>query len=103
MVLGHQQAKYWQQSYDISSGYQLFGIHFQRSQDIIPVGQRDLAQGCVTANVNLLRPRDAYMRQWSGPSLIQIIACRLLGAKPLFELMLTYSQLNHKEQNSVKS
>ena len=52
--------------------------------------------------VNSLRPRDAYMRQWTGPSLVQTMACRLLGAKPLSELVLTYSQLDHKEQNSVK-
>ena len=30
------------------------------------------------------------------------MACRLLGAKALFEPMLTYSQLDHKEQNSLK-
>ena len=31
------------------------------------------------------------------------MACRLVGAKPLFEPMLEYSQLHHWEQNSVKS
>ena len=30
------------------------------------------------------------------------MACRLLGAKPLPELMLTYCQLDHQEQISVK-
>ena len=49
-----------------------------------------------------LRPRDAYMHQWTMPSLVEIMACRLLGAKPLSEPMLTYSQLGHKKQNSVK-
>ena len=28
----------------------------------------------------------AFMRQWTGPSLVQIMACRLFGAKPLPEL-----------------
>ena len=55
-----------------------------------------------TSIVNLLRPRVAYMRQWPRPSLVQIMACRLLGAKPLSEPMLTYCQLDHKEQNQVK-
>ena len=35
-------------------------------------------------------------------SLVQMMACCLLRAKPLSEPMLTYSQLGHKEQNSVK-
>ena len=52
--------------------------------------------------VNSLRPRDTYMRLWTRSSLVQIMACRLLGAKPLSEPMLTYSQSGHKEQNSVK-
>ena len=43
-----------------------------------------------------------YMRQWNRPSLVQIKACRLLGAKPLFQPMLVYCQLEPKEQSSVK-
>ena len=39
--------------------------------------------------VNSLRPRDAFM--------IQIMACRLDGTKPLSELMLPYCQLYAKE------
>ena len=34
---------------------------------------------------NSLRPSDAYMRRWTGSWLVQIIACRLFGAKPLSE------------------
>ena len=30
------------------------------------------------------------------------MACRLLGAKPLYEPMLYYCQLDHWEQNSIK-
>ena len=37
------------------------------------------------SNVNSLMPSDAYMRQWNRPSLVQIMACSLLGAKPLSE------------------
>ena len=39
---------------------------------------------------NPLRPRDAYMRHQTCPSLVQIMACRLVGAKPLSEPMLEY-------------
>ena len=39
---------------------------------------------------NSLRPRDAYMRHWTGPSLVQITACRLDGAKLLSKPMLGY-------------
>ena len=37
---------------------------------------------------NLLRPCGAYMLQQSKPSLVHIMACRLVGAKPLSEPML---------------
>ena len=42
---------------------------------------------------NSSRPRDSYMRKKTGPSLVQIMACRLFGAKPLSEPMLNYCQL----------
>ena len=32
------------------------------------------------------------------PSLVQIMACRLIDTKPLSELMLTYCQMNTQEQ-----
>ena len=35
----------------------------------------------------------AYMRQWTRSSLVQVMACRLLGAKPLPKPMLTYCHL----------
>ena len=41
--------------------------------------------------LNSLRPSDAYTRHWTGPSLVQIMACRLFGAKPLSEPMMEYS------------
>ena len=42
------------------------------------------------------------MRQLTGSALIKVIACRLFGAKPLPEPMLTYSQLDSLEQILVK-
>ena len=52
--------------------------------------------------VNSSPPSYAYMRRWTGPSLIQVMACRLFGAKPLSEPMLAYCQLDSWEQISVK-
>ena len=37
-------------------------------------------------NYNSLRPRDAYMRRQPRPSLVQVMACRLFGAKPYCSL-----------------
>ena len=42
------------------------------------------------------------MRQWTWSSLVQIMDCRLFGAKPLPEPMLAYWQLDSWEQVSVK-
>ena len=42
------------------------------------------------------------MRQWTGSGLVQVMACRLFGAKPLPEPMLAYCQLDSQEQISVK-
>ena len=36
----------------------------------------------------------ANMREWIGPNLIQIMACRLFGAKSLSKQMLVYCQLD---------
>ena len=47
-------------------------------------------------------PSDAYVRQWIRSALVQIMACRLIGAKPLSQPMLGYCQLDPKEQTSVK-
>ena len=41
-------------------------------------------------SVNSLRPSDAYMRWWNIPSLVQIMACRLISAKPLSEPIRLY-------------
>ena len=42
------------------------------------------------------------MRQWSWPSLAQIMACRLFGATPLSEPVLFFCQLGHSEQMLMK-
>ena len=42
------------------------------------------------------------MRQWTGSALVQVIACRLFGTKPLPEPMLAYCQLYSWEQISMK-
>ena len=39
-------------------------------------------------------PSAAYMRQWIRSALVQIMACRLFGAKPLSKLMLGYRQFD---------
>ena len=44
----------------------------------------------------------AYVRQWIGSVLVQIMACRLFGAKPLPKPMLGYCRLDPYEQTSVK-
>ena len=47
-------------------------------------------------------PIAAYMRRRTCPALVRVMACRLFGAKPLSEPMLTYCQLDSCEQISVK-
>ena len=44
--------------------------------------------------VNSSPPRATYMPQWTGSTLVQIMACRLFGAKPLSKSMLGYCQLD---------
>ena len=55
------------------------------------------------SDINSSPPSAAYMRQWTGSTLVQVMACRLFGAKPLPEPMLDYCQLDPWEQISVKS
>ena len=38
--------------------------------------------------INLSPPSIAYMHQWIGPAMVQMMACRLFGAMPLSKLML---------------
>ena len=52
--------------------------------------------------LNSSPPSAAYMRHWIRSTLVQIMACCLFGAKPLFKPMLRYCQLDPYEQTSVK-
>ena len=52
--------------------------------------------------LNLSPLSAAYMRRWTGSALVQIMACRLNGAKPLSKPVLTYCQLDPKERISMK-
>ena len=42
------------------------------------------------------------MRQYNIPTLLQIMACRLIGAEPLSEPMLPFCQFDYSEQTSVQ-
>ena len=52
--------------------------------------------------LNSLRPSDAYMRHQPRPWMVQIMACRLFGAKPLSEPMPYYCQLDPLQQTSIE-
>ena len=48
-----------------------------------------------TVIVNTLIPSEAYhMCQWAGSSLVKIVACGLLGDKPLPDPILNYCKLD---------
>ena len=51
---------------------------------------------CITQPqwVNLSPPSAAYMRQWIGSALVQIMACRLFSTNPLSKQMLVYCQVD---------
>ena len=53
--------------------------------------------------MNSSPPGAAYMRQWLGSALVQVMACRLFGTKPLPDPMLTFCHWDLKKQTSVKS
>ena len=53
-------------------------------------------------SINSSPPKATYMCQWTGSLFVQVMACRLFGAKPLPEQMLIYCQLDYREQVSVK-
>ena len=53
---------------------------------------KDICQGFVY--IDSSPPSAANMRRWKGATLIQIMALRLFGAKPLPETTLAYCQLD---------
>ena len=50
-----------------------------------------------------LPPSAAYMRQWIGSALVQIMDCSICSAKPLSKPMLGYCRLDPGKQNSLKN
>ena len=72
--------------------------------------QKDVNFLCITCQtvfyhctVKTLLPQAAQpMRQWTGSALVQVMAWRHFGIKPLPEAMLTYCQFDPQEQTSVK-
>ena len=64
---------------------------------------RLLSQWPIIQLINLLRPGDACIHHRIRPPLIQIMVCRLFGAKPLSEPMQDYFQLDTCKHISVKS
>ena len=53
-------------------------------------------------SLNVSPPSAAHIYQWTGSTLVQIMACHLFGAKLLSKPMLGYCQLGSWEQVSVK-
>ena len=60
--------------------------------------RQDERQPLISSCVHSNPPSPAYMRQWTGSALVQVMACRLFGAKPLPEPMLAYCQLDSWEK-----
>ena len=56
----------------------------RRGTDICVIGE---------STINSSPPSAAYMRQWIGSALVQIMAWRLFGAKPLSKPMLGYYEV----------
>ena len=65
-------------------------------------GKEMQAKGTSTKTNQLIEAGDAYIRQWMGSSLDQIMSFRLFGAKPLSEPTLTCFQLRPIEHISIK-
>ena len=53
-------------------------------------------------HINSSPPSASYMCQWTGSSLVQVMAGRLIGAKPLSKPILGYCQLDPLQQISIK-
>ena len=77
--------------------------HVRRCLDLYPTLSGILKQGNrFHYTLHSFPPSSAYMRQWSGPKLVQVMACRMFDAKPLPEPMLPYCRLDPWEQTSVE-
>ena len=80
----------------------------QFSLKFVPKGQIDNASPLVQVIVpyetisQFISLSAAYIRRWTGLALVQVMACRLSGAKSLPDTKLTFYQLGPWEQLSVK-
>ena len=83
----------------LSQAIQPIATQFSKNSYIV-IGYRLVSASW--AFVNLLGPSDAYMLQSAWPSLVQIMACRLFGAKLLSEPMPDYCHLSPRQQISLK-
>ena len=66
------------------------------------VWNKDTFSAGKTHLINSFTPSAAYMRQWTGSALAQIMACRLFGAKPLSKPVLGYCQLQKLQWVSIQ-
>ena len=71
-----------------------------RKQETLGIYNFDEDFACDTFNSS--PSSAAYMRQLIESALVQILACRQFGAKPISKPMLGYCKLDHLEQTSVK-
>ena len=62
-------------------------------EDIV-IDKLSLLDKILTLLFNTSLPSAAYMPKWIGSALVQIMACRLIGAKPLSKPVLGYYQLD---------
>ena len=67
------------------------GIIIRRAEDN---NQYDKIGNCILTHFPLVPHICTYMWQWIGWALVQIMACRLSGAKPLSKPMMGYRQLD---------
>ena len=70
--------------------------------DIYVSGSNDPTFYCEISSINSSPPSVAYMRQWIELATVQVMACRLFGAKPLSKPVLGYCQFDSSEQTSMK-
>ena len=66
------------------------------------IRQQPYSMGSWRPSLNSSSTSAAYMRQWIGSTLVQIMGYRLDGAKPFSEAMLNYCQLDPGEHISMK-
>ena len=85
-------------------GYELLSVN-SRVWFALVVAVLWTVLGCIVSMYNQINSSPsgaAYMHQWTGSALVEIMASCLFGAKPLPEPMLAYCQLDSWEQISVK-